>query len=104
MNEKSPSLYATIDQEAIRAAWEISPKASAQDWQDWLRRVTRVLIKNAHCTAIRACSKVAELHVPTAKELFQVAFVTSWPGETMVVYLFIYFLLPRPILNFPYYK
>ena len=76
-----PTLYARLDQERIRAAWEISPKASSQDWHDWLRRVTRVLIKNAHSTAIRACSKVSELHPPTAKELFHVAFVSSWPGE-----------------------
>ncbi|EGD80484.1 hypothetical protein PTSG_11127 [Salpingoeca rosetta] len=78
---KAPrSLYASLDQETIRAAWEISPKASSQDWQDWLRRVTRVLIRNAHSTAIRACSKVAELHPPTAKELFHVAFISSWPA------------------------
>eukprot|EP00055_Hartaetosiga_balthica_P013374 m.68538 g.68538 ORF g.68538 m.68538 type:complete len:2576 (-) comp8246_c0_seq1:359-8086(-) len=78
----SSLLRASVNQDSIRAAWDISSNASQQDWQDWLKRITRVLIKNAQITVVRACSKVCELHAPSARELLNVAFISCWPGLT----------------------
>lgn len=72
------SLRLAVDQEHLRTAWEISVGATAQDWNDWLRRSTRALLKETPSTAVRACSRLAEIYAPLGRALFNVAFVSCW--------------------------
>eukprot|EP00049_Salpingoeca_infusionum_P008011 m.129205 g.129205 ORF g.129205 m.129205 type:complete len:2557 (+) comp13887_c1_seq5:70-7740(+) len=67
-----------VQQEAIKAAFNISTMAEKKEWTDWLRRINRTLIKNASCVTIRACSVLADLHPPTARELLKPAFMSCW--------------------------
>jgi hypothetical protein len=74
------TLQLAVDQEHLRTAWQISSGATAQDWSDWLRRTTRAMLKETPSTAIRACSRLAEIHAPVGRDLFNAAFVSCWPA------------------------
>lgn len=66
-----------VNQDSLKKAWEQIP-TSAEDWTDWLKRFSRVLMKESTSLALRACSRLAEVHPTLGRELFNAAFVSCW--------------------------
>ena len=53
---------------------------TADDWNDWLRRLSLELLRESPSPALRACAAVAHAYPRLAHHLFQPAFVSCW-GE-----------------------
>ena len=67
-----------VDQTTLKEAWEVLPKASLEDWSEWIRQFGRSLLKESTSPALRACSLLADIHEPLVRELFNAAFVSCW--------------------------
>lgn len=64
----------------LQRAWDVSQRVTANDWNDWLRRLSLELLKESPSPALRACAAVAHAYPRLAHHLFQPAFVSCW-GE-----------------------
>ena len=60
-------------------AWAASHRSTNDDWVVWMRGFSIELLKESPSSALRACSALAQKHPPLAKELFNAAFVSSFP-------------------------
>lgn len=69
-----------VNQQVLRKAWEISPRATKEDWFEWIRRLSVQLLKESSSHALRACAGLANVYYPLARELFNTGFVSCW-GE-----------------------
>jgi hypothetical protein len=68
-----------IDAQALRKAWETSNCTTRDDWLEWMRRVSVELLRQSPSPSLRSCSGIAEVHQALAKELFNTAFLATWP-------------------------
>jgi len=59
-------------------AWETSQRSTKDDWNEWVRRFSVELLKESPSHALRACSTLAAVFYPLARELFNAAFVSCW--------------------------
>eukprot|EP00756_Hemistasia_phaeocysticola_P023437 Hpha_TRINITY_DN15892_c0_g3::TRINITY_DN15892_c0_g3_i1::g.187268::m.187268/K07203/MTOR, FRAP, TOR; serine/threonine-protein kinase mTOR len=80
VREKSASSFATINLQALKAAWSVRArgKRKARDWEEWLNRLSIELIRNCPSQPLRACCHVAQAHVPLARDLFSYVFVSCF--------------------------
>jgi FKBP12-rapamycin complex-associated protein len=62
----------------LKKAWEASSRSTKEDWMEWIRRLSVELLKESPSHPLRACSYLAGIHYPLAKELFNAAFVSCW--------------------------
>ncbi|KAH8916272.1 hypothetical protein BT69DRAFT_1340381 [Atractiella rhizophila] len=69
-----------VNQQNVKSAWEIPERARADDWKEWLKRLSIQLLKSSPSHCLRACANLAEVYNPLARELFNAAFVSCW-GE-----------------------
>ena len=46
---------------------------------EWMRRVSVELLRQSPSPSLRSCSGIAEVHQALAKELFNTAFLATWP-------------------------
>ena len=67
-----------VNQQQLKATWDVSAINSKAEWIDWLRRIGNDFMRESPSQAIRASRNVAGAHIPFAKELFNVAFVSCW--------------------------
>ena len=67
-----------VNQISLQKAWDVSQKASREDWDDWMRRFGIQLLKEAPSPALRATASLAHAYQPLARELFSAAFVCCW--------------------------
>lgn len=74
-----PSKKLPVNQNALKAAWESSLRNNTkEDWQDWIARLSKELLKQSPSHAIRACAGLASDYHPLAKDLFNSSFASCW--------------------------
>ena len=67
-----------VNQKNLKKAWEASQRSTKDDWAEWLRRFSVELLKESPSHALRACSSLAAVYHPLARELFNAGFVSCW--------------------------
>lgn len=67
-----------INEQNLRRSWDSYGCQSKEDWFEWIRRLGVELLKESPAPALRACSVLAALNYPLARELFNAAFVSCW--------------------------
>ncbi|WOO83672.1 Serine/threonine-protein kinase tor2 [Vanrija pseudolonga] len=67
-----------VNQQQLKAAWDCSNVTTRKEWLEWLKKLGVELMRESPSQAIRACTKLADQHLPFARELFNVAFVSCW--------------------------
>lgn len=67
-----------VNQETLRTAWDASQRSTKEDWSEWLRTFSVSLLQESPSPALRACSAVARVYHPLARELFNAAFLSCW--------------------------
>lgn len=67
-----------INQSVLKSAWNSSQQRTKEDWQEWSKRLSIQLLKESPSHALRACSNLASMYYPLAKELFNTAFACVW--------------------------
>lgn len=84
LNENEPDLadIATkplaVNQEHLKNAWEASQRSTKEDWLEWIRRLSIELLKESPQQSLRACFPLASVHPPTARALFNSAFISCY--------------------------
>lgn len=73
-----PSKKSPVNQAALRAAWDSSNRRTKEDWQDWISRLSKELLKQSPSHAIKACAGIASDYYPLAKDLFNASFASCW--------------------------
>ena len=71
-----------VNQTALSLAWDVSQKASRDDWTEWMRRFAIQLLREAPSPALRATASLAHAYQPLARELFSAAFICCWEELT----------------------
>lgn len=67
-----------VNQEHLKSAWQASQRTTREDWIEWLRRLSIELLKESPQQALRACFPLASVHMPTARALFNSAFISCY--------------------------
>lgn len=67
-----------VNQTNLQRAWDVSQRASREDWDEWMRRFAVQLLREAPSPALRATAGLAHAYQPLARELFSAAFVCCW--------------------------
>ena len=67
-----------VNQEHLREAWFTGQRSTRDDWMEWMRRLNLELLKESPQQALRACVSLASVHNPTAKALFNPAFISCY--------------------------
>jgi len=62
----------------LQKAWDVSQRSTREDWDEWMRRFSVQLLREAPSPALRACAELAQAYQPLARELFSAAFVCCW--------------------------
>ncbi|KAF8004447.1 hypothetical protein HF325_001895 [Metschnikowia pulcherrima] len=74
-----PSKKLPVNQAALKAAWDSSQRNNTkEDWQEWIARLSKELLKQSPSHAIRACAGLASDYHPLAKDLFNSSFASCW--------------------------
>lgn len=74
-----PSKKLPVNQAALKAAWDHSQRNNTkEDWQEWITRLSKELLKQSPSHAIRACAGLASDYHPLAKDLFDSSFASCW--------------------------
>ncbi|CCH60866.1 hypothetical protein TBLA_0D03670 [Henningerozyma blattae CBS 6284] len=67
-----------VNQSLLRNVWDCSQQRTKDDWQEWIRHLSIQLLKESPSHALRACSGLAGLYYPLARELFNTSFASCW--------------------------
>jgi len=67
-----------VNQPNLQRAWDVSQRATGDDWVEWIRRFSLELLRESPSPALRSCSALAQVYPPLARELFHAAFVSCW--------------------------
>lgn len=67
-----------VDQSVLKITWDSTHNESIFDWQEWLSKLSRELIKQSPSHAIRACSNIVSDYYTLAKDLFNTSFASCW--------------------------
>ena len=67
-----------VNQVNLQRAWDVSQRATREEWDEWMRRFALQLLKEAPAPALRACAELAYAYQPLARELFSAAFASCW--------------------------
>jgi phosphatidylinositol kinase/protein kinase (PI-3 family) len=67
-----------VNQQNLRRVLETAQRSTKDDWVDWLRKFSVELLRESPSAALRACSALAQVYQPLARELFNAAFVSCW--------------------------
>lgn len=67
-----------VNQMVLKNAWDCSQQRTKEDWQEWIRRLSIQLLKESPSHALRACSGLAGIYYPLARELFNASFSSCW--------------------------
>ncbi|CUM64043.1 uncharacterized protein PRCAT00001631001 [Priceomyces carsonii] len=73
-----PSKKLPVNQAALKAAWDTSQRHTKEDWQEWIARLSKELLKQSPSHAIRACAGLSSDYHPLAKDLFNASFASCW--------------------------
>ena len=67
-----------VNQVNLQRAWDVSQRTSREDWEDWIKRFSVQLLREAPSPALRAAADLAHAYQPLARELFPAAFLCCW--------------------------
>ena len=67
-----------LNQQQLARAWDVSQRSTANDWNEWLRRLRVDLLRESPSPSLRACVALAQAYSPLARELFHAAFISCW--------------------------
>ncbi|CEP63160.1 phosphatidylinositol kinase-related protein kinase TOR1 LALA0_S07e03752g [Lachancea lanzarotensis] len=73
-----PAKKLPVNQLILKSSWECSQQRTKEDWQEWIRRLAVQLLKESPSHALRACSGLAGIYYPLARELFNASFASCW--------------------------
>lgn len=74
-----PSTYRhKVNQVSLQRSWDVSQRASRDDWDEWMRRFAIQLLREAPSPALRSSASLAHAYQPLARELFSAAFACCW--------------------------
>lgn len=80
--EQKPTEISTkqlaVNQQHLKSAWEADTRSTREDWIEWSRRLSIELLKESPQQTLRACFPLASVHSPTAKALFNSAFISCY--------------------------
>ncbi|XP_024379368.1 serine/threonine-protein kinase TOR [Physcomitrium patens] len=68
----------TVNEGALRIAWESSQRSTKEDWTEWMRHFSVELLKESPSRPLRTCAGLAQLQPFVARELFAAGFVSCW--------------------------
>ena len=71
-----------LNQQQLQRSWDVAQRSTAEDWNEWLRRLTTELLKESPSPALRSCAALAQAYPPLARELFHAGFVSCWQELT----------------------
>lgn len=71
-----------VNMSNLQRAWDVSNRSTREDWEEWFRRFSVQLLREAPSPALRACAELAQTYQPLARELFAAAFVCCWAELT----------------------
>lgn len=66
----------------LERAWRVPRAASRDDWNQWLKSLTTVLLRESPSAAIQACSQLTAITPQIGRILFNAAFMSCWPELT----------------------
>lgn len=69
-----------VNQANLQRAWDVSQRANREDWDEWMRRLSVELLREAPNPALRATAGLAHAYQPLSRELFSAAFCCCWAG------------------------
>lgn len=67
-----------INQSVLKNTWDCSQQTTKEDWQEWIKRFSLQLLKESPSHALRACTPLATVYYPLARDLFNSAFASIW--------------------------
>lgn len=67
-----------VNQRNLQRAWDVSQRSSRDDWDEWMRRFSIQLLREAPAAALRSTASLAQAYQPLARELFSAAFACCW--------------------------
>lgn len=73
-----PSKKLPVNQAALKAAWDTNQRKTKEDWQEWIGKLSKELLKQSPSHAIRACAGLSSDYYPLAKDLFNASFASCW--------------------------
>lgn len=62
----------------LQRAWDVSQRSNREDWDEWMRRLSVELLREAPNPALRATAGLAHAYQPLSRELFSAAFCCCW--------------------------
>uniref|UniRef100_A0A182MSJ1 Serine/threonine-protein kinase TOR n=1 Tax=Anopheles culicifacies TaxID=139723 RepID=A0A182MSJ1_9DIPT len=62
----------------LEAMFKANRRVSKDDWLEWLRRLSIILLKESKNPALRSCATLAQNYPQLLKDLFNAAFVSCW--------------------------
>ncbi|CCE63837.1 hypothetical protein TPHA_0F03570 [Tetrapisispora phaffii CBS 4417] len=75
---ESPPAKLPVNKQVLQNAWDCSQQRTREDWQEWIRRLSIQLLKESPSHALRACSNLAGIYNPLARDLFNASFSSVW--------------------------
>ena len=74
---QQPLAKLPVNQQLLKRTWQ-GERTTADDWLEWLRRLSIDCLKESPSHALRACSSLASVYFPISRELFNAAFLSCW--------------------------
>ena len=68
-----------INQPLLKSTWDCSQQRTQDDWQEWIKRLSIQFLKESPSHCLRACTGLATVYYPLAKDLFNSSFASIWP-------------------------
>ncbi|GFS99114.1 hypothetical protein TNCV_822401 [Trichonephila clavipes] len=62
----------------LRRAWASTRRVSRDDWLEWLKRMSVVLLKESPSPALRSCCALAESYDQLLRDMFNAIFLSCW--------------------------
>jgi phosphatidylinositol kinase/protein kinase (PI-3 family) len=78
VNDAAVTKKIPVNQDALNKSFVLSPRPTKDDWNDWMRRFSLEVLKESPLHALRACSSLAAVYHPLARELLNPAFLSVW--------------------------
>jgi FKBP12-rapamycin complex-associated protein len=67
-----------VNQAHLQRAWDVSQRTTREDWDEWIRRFSVQLLREAPNAALRAAAGLAHAFHSLGTELFCAAFLCCW--------------------------
>jgi len=77
---KNQSNMYPLNQAPLQRAWDVSQRATREDWDEWMRRFAVQLLRESPAPSLRTTADLAYAYQPLARELFSSAFFCCWSG------------------------